>query len=139
MNTTYVARHDELVRDFHINIEKATPEYSRVSMLVQDGVRNATGACHGGALFTLADVAFGTAANCESPTMVVTLNASIEYLRPALAGTLVAEARLTHAGKNLVRYDVHVMDSNGEVVAQMLITGARTRLTPPNRANLPLD
>ena len=128
---TYMAEHDELIRDFHITIEKATPEHSRVSMPLGDGVRNAAKAAHGGAIFTLADVAFGTAANCESPTMVVSLNASIEYLRPGLVGPLVAEARCTHSGKNLVRYDVHVMDGNGEVIAQMLTTGARTKLSFP--------
>lgn len=131
----YMAKHDELIRDFHITIEQVTPEFSRVSMPLQDGVRNASKAAHGGAIFTLADVAFGSAANCESPTMVVSLNASIEYLRPGLVGPLVAEARRTHGGKNLVRYDVHVMDGNGEVIAQMLTTGARTKLTPPVESN----
>ena len=127
----YMATHDELIRDFHMTILEASSEYARVSMPLQDGVRNAMGAAHGGAIFALADVAFGSAANCESETAVVSLNASIEYLRPGLVGPLVAEARLTHGGKRLVRYDVHVMDGNGEVIAQMLTTGSVTHISLP--------
>ena len=127
----YMAERDELIRDFHITIEEVSSEYSHVSMPLQDGVRNASKAAHGGAIFTLADVAFGCAANFESPTMIVSLNASIEYLRPGLVGPLTAEAHLLHGGKNLVRYEVQVKDGNGVVIAQMLTTGARTKITRP--------
>ena len=55
-----------------------------------DGVRNRSGAVHGGAIFALADHAFGCAANLSGHE--VALAAEISYLVPA-SGPLTATAR----------------------------------------------
>ncbi|NYT04878.1 MAG: PaaI family thioesterase [Methanomicrobiales archaeon] len=54
------------------------------------GKRNPAGVIHGGAVFALADQAFGIAANL-GPVPQVAVSASIQYLAPA-TGTLTAVA-----------------------------------------------
>jgi acyl-CoA thioesterase len=54
------------------------------------GKRNSSGVIHGGAIFSLADHAFGLAAN-KGGTRQVAVSASISYLSPA-RGTLEAVA-----------------------------------------------
>ena len=48
-----------------MTIEEATREYARVSMPITENNKNGMGLAHGGAIFALADVAFGAAANCR--------------------------------------------------------------------------
>ena len=78
----YVARHDRLVRHLQMRVETATPEFSRITMPLTENHKNGMGFAHGGAIFALADVAFGAAANAGRETGVVSLTSSIEFLRP---------------------------------------------------------
>jgi len=71
-------------------ITEAHDGYARVTMDCT-GKMNPSGVAHGGAIFTLADHAFGIASNCGSMHRVA-VSVSIQYLVPA-TGTLVAEAR----------------------------------------------
>ena len=71
-------------------ITEAHDGYARVTMDCT-GKMNPSGVAHGGAIFALADHAFGIASNCGS-THRVAVSVSIQYLVPA-TGTLVAEAR----------------------------------------------
>ena len=66
------------------------------------------GFAHGGAIFALADVAFGAAANAGRETGVVSLTSSIEFLRPGKVGPLAAEARVVREGNHILSYDVCV-------------------------------
>ena len=71
-------------------ILKAGDGYSKVTMDCA-GKMNPGGVAHGGAIFSLADQAFGIAANCCG-THRVAVSVSIQYIAPA-KGVLVAEAR----------------------------------------------
>ncbi len=73
-----------------MTITDAHDGYARVTMDCA-GKMNPSGVAHGGAIFALADHAFGIASNCGS-THRVAVAVSIQYLVPA-TGTLVAEAR----------------------------------------------
>lgn len=79
----YVAKHDKLMRLLQMRIESATPEHAVVTMPLTPDHRNGHGFAHGGAIFSLADVAFGAAANAGKLTGVVSLSTAIEFLRPA--------------------------------------------------------
>lgn len=78
----YVAKHDKLMHYLQMTIESANPEFARVSMPLTENHRNGMGCAHGGAIFALADVAFGAAANAGKDTGVVSLSTTIEFLRP---------------------------------------------------------
>jgi acyl-CoA thioesterase len=73
-----------------MSIVEAYDGYARVVMDCQ-GKRNSKGVVHGGAIFTLADQAFGIAANCAGIDRVA-VSVHIQYIAPAGGGPLVAVA-----------------------------------------------
>lgn len=80
----------EFARLLDIKIIEAREGYSRVTMDC-GGKMNPGGVAHGGAIFALADQAFGIAANCCGVHRVA-VSVSIQYIAPA-KGKLVAVAR----------------------------------------------
>jgi len=80
----------EFARLLQMEIIEASEGYSRVTMDCT-GKMNPGGVAHGGAIFSLADQAFGIAANCCG-THRVAVSVSIQYIAPA-KGKLVAVAR----------------------------------------------
>lgn len=102
----------EFARLLEMEILEASDGYSLVTMNCV-GKRNPGGVAHGGAIFSLADQAFGIAANCCGNHRVA-VSVSIQYIAPA-KGKLIAVARrvadngtcdtyriLVHEGERLV-------------------------------------
>jgi len=78
---------------------------------------NFNGTCHGGIVFTLADTAFGLAANSHG-VVSPGIGANIAYHAPAEeGGRLTAEARETARSKRLASYSVEVRREGGGLVA----------------------
>jgi acyl-CoA thioesterase len=93
------------------------PGYSRVCMPVREDMLSFHDLPHGGAIFSLADAAFGAAANTHGVTCVA-LNMEISYLRTVAPGTtLVAEATEEHLGRRTALYHITVSSEGGELVA----------------------
>jgi acyl-CoA thioesterase len=91
---------DTLIADFNqsefacllgMEIMEACDGYARVIMDCK-GKNNPRGVAHGGAVFALADQAFGIAANCGGGAPRVAVSIHIQYLAPA-TGFLEAIAR----------------------------------------------
>ena len=127
----YVAKHDKLMRHLQMSIESASRGYAKVSMPLTENHKNGMGVAHGGAIFALADVAFGCAANAGNDHGVVSLSTTIEYLRPGMVSPLKAEARLVRNGAHVLTYDVNVYDGSGAHVAKCLATGFQTNVPLP--------
>ncbi|MDR1660712.1 MAG: PaaI family thioesterase [Desulfovibrio sp.] len=127
----YVARHDKLVRHLNIAIEEARKDYAKVTMPLTEHHKNGMGVAHGGAIFSLADVAFGAAANADAKTVVVSLNTAIEFLRPGKTGPLAAEAKIVRSGQHIISYDVEIFDFYGELIAKAMCTGFLTDIPLP--------
>lgn len=90
--------------------------YARAEMRVTPGLLNFHGLAHGGAIFTLADTAFGLAANTRGPA--VAMQVSINYIRPGLVGALlVAEAVEEELTQRTGIYNVTVKDEKESKVA----------------------
>jgi acyl-CoA thioesterase len=81
--------HSEFARLLGMQITDAYDGYARVSMGC-NGKRNPNNVAHGGAIFSLADQAFGIAANCAGINRVA-VSIHIQYITPA-TGSLVAVA-----------------------------------------------
>ena len=127
----YVAAHDKLVRHLQMTIESANRGYARVSMPLTENHKNGMGVAHGGAIFPLADVAFGAAANAGRENGVVSLSAAIEFLRPGKIGPLTAEARVVRDGQHVQNYDVQIFDGSGALIARTMATGFLTDVPLP--------
>lgn len=84
--------------------------------------QNKMGNAHGGAIFTLADMAFA-AAGKELGIHCVSAQCSISYLAPGEGEFLRAEATPVKIGRHLAVFDVLVTDSKGRKVATATMTG----------------
>ncbi|MCQ8894154.1 MAG: PaaI family thioesterase [Methanolinea sp.] len=103
----------EYARLLGMEILSAGPGHATVRMDTR-GKRNSRGFIHGGAIFSLADQAFGIAANLGSDSEVA-LSARIWYLRPA-RGDLTAKAECFGRTGAYSCYRVRVYDGD-ELVA----------------------
>ncbi len=98
-------------------------EHAVCRMKIDEKVKNELGKPMGGALFTLGDYTFAIAANCQPGRFCITQCASVNYLRGARGGEVVAEATCVHSGHSTCVYSVAVRDEDGTPVAQMTFTG----------------
>ena len=100
-----------------IELVDVEPGYSLVSMTVRDDMLSFHNLPHGGAIFSLADAAFGAAGNSHGVTSVA-LNMEISYLRTVAPGTrLIAEATEEHLGRRTALYHITVKTEGGDLVA----------------------
>lgn len=81
---------------------------------------------HGGAVSTLIDVAATAAAwssvEATESSTGSTVSLTVDFLRPARATDLAAQARVLRRGRQLCFCDVEVTASAGELVAKGLVT-----------------
>ncbi|MCX7635446.1 MAG: hotdog fold thioesterase [Syntrophales bacterium] len=89
---------------------------ARSRLVVEERHRNGVGMIHGGAIFTLADIAFAAAANSHGRTAVA-LNNTISFVNASQGGVLYAEAIEPSRGRRTATYNVTVHDDRGETVA----------------------
>ena len=108
----------------HMKVTAVDDGTATVELELHPDSLNCWGTPHGGALFTLADMAFGLASNFgqEDGTMIST-NATISYMKSAKTGPIVAEARLANGGRHLATYEVKIYDGQGTYIACAMISG----------------
>ncbi len=82
---------------------------------IKDHHRNGLGVVQGGALFTLADVAFAAASNSRGQ-VAVALNVGITFAKAGTNGTLTAEASEESRGPKVGSYRIHVRDESGDLL-----------------------
>lgn len=93
-----------------------------VSMPLDERHYNVLGNAHGGAIFTLADMAF--AAGCRGAGLLcVSAQCSISYLLPGTCGPLRAVGVPVKLGRTLVVYDIMVYDGEEREIAKAVMTG----------------
>jgi acyl-CoA thioesterase len=71
---------------------------------------------HGGAIFTLADLAFAAAVNSRG-RVAVAIHASISYIEAAQGEALIAEAQEISCGPKLAAYSIRITESSGKLIA----------------------
>jgi acyl-CoA thioesterase len=102
---------------FGIKVIELRQGYSLVEMRALKKYENIFSITHGGAVFSLMDVAFGSAANSYG-TVAVALDVNINYIRPAVTGDILrAEAKEVSRGNKIATYNVIVRNSSNKVVA----------------------
>jgi len=97
------------------------PGRARMRLDPGDQHRNGLGMVHGGALFTLADLALAAASNAGDHSAVA-INAAMTFVKPGREGPLFAEARELSAGRTIAAYAVDVTDQDGVLLATFTAT-----------------
>lgn len=91
-----------------IELESVRAGYARVSMLVAPDMHNFNGVTHGGALFTLADTAFGLASNSRGTALAMHID--VNYVKWTVSGdrlTAVAEEEHLTRSTGIYRMTVY--------------------------------
>lgn len=108
---------DSFARFLGIELLELGEGYSKVAMTVGDHMLNFHGIPHGGAIFSLADVAFSAAGNSHGQ-VAVALNVNISFLTTVPVGTrLYAEATEENLGRRTALYRMAVATEDGTLVA----------------------
>jgi acyl-CoA thioesterase len=90
--------------------------YARTELAVEQRHLNSVGTVQGGAIFTLADLAFAMACN-SAGHVAVAVNTNLSFLRPTRSGTLCAEATEVSRSRRISTCTVRVTNDAGELVA----------------------
>ncbi len=99
-----------------VRLAEVRPGYARARMRVGPSHLNGVDVAQGGAIFTLADLAFAAASNSHG-TVALAVNVSISFVRAASPGWLEAEAREVSRSPRLSSVMVDVRDGAGDLVA----------------------
>lgn len=99
-----------------MRVLEVRPGFARTEMMV--GIRhlNAVGILQGGALFTLADLAFAAASNSHG-VVAVACQADVTWFKAVQAGKLTAVAEEISRTHRLSTCVVRITDENSDLVA----------------------
>jgi acyl-CoA thioesterase len=109
-----------------VEVVKLSPGAATCRMAVRDEHLNLFGTVNAGAIYTLAETAFGAAANAHG-NVALAVNLSIAYLKPATGRELTATATELSAGGRMATYSVRVTDETGGLIADVQAMGYRTK------------
>lgn len=113
----HIRKYDRLFDFLEAEITDMGEGFAEVVMEVKDKHLNSAEVCHGGVIFTLADLAFALASNSYG-NLALAIHASMSFLKAVKAGDkLLARAQEFSKGKTLATYHVTVTKDNGEKVA----------------------
>ena len=120
-----------------IEIDAVSIDCVECSMAITPGHLNANGVVQGGAIFTLADLAFAAHCNIghicgEDVGVSVGQSCYVTFLKPAKGKRLAAKTSCLSQGRTMSVFRVTVEDDNGVVVAEFI--GNAFRMSNNNNA-----
>ena len=118
----YINEHDTFGKSNRVKLLKVEKGCSEAVMEITENSCNAVGTVQGGAIFTLADMAFAGAANSYGEKCVA-MNVSASFVRPGTGKLLRAFAREVSKGRRSCVMDVEVRNDADQLVAKIQFTG----------------
>lgn len=112
-----VFERDQFARANGIRVVQVQPGFARTEMTVEPRHLNSVGVLQGGALFTLADLAFAVASNSHG-VVALACQADMTWFKAVTAGKLTATAEEIARTRKLSTCVVRITDEAGELVAQ---------------------
>lgn len=107
---------DRFAKHCGIVLMEVSKGSAKVKMDITADHINGVGIIQGGAIFTLADLAFAMASNSYG-TVAVAINVNISFIKAINKGTLYAQATETSMNPKLATYDVRVTDDTDTLIA----------------------
>ena len=117
---------DRFATENGMTLEELDESHAVTSVEIGARHRNALGGVMGGAIFTLADLAFAALTN-DRERSVVAQQVSVNYLAAPKGGRLVATARYKKDGRSSCVVNVDIVDDSGREIAQFVGTGFKLR------------
>ncbi len=110
-----VLGHDRVAEHFGIRVDSFSDGKAVAVMDIDDRHLNGIDIAQGGAIFTLADIAFALASNSRGSA--VAANAAINFCSAVTGGTLTAIAEELSLSRKLGTYQVRVVKEDGTLAA----------------------
>ena len=107
---------DRFAKENGIEVLEVRPGFARTQMTVEPRHLNSIGILQGGALFTLADLAFAVASNSHG-VVAVACQADITWFKAVQSGRLTATAEEISRTRKLSTCLIRVTDENQDLVA----------------------
>ncbi|WP_027408367.1 hydroxyphenylacetyl-CoA thioesterase PaaI [Anoxybacteroides tepidamans] len=108
---------DPFAQYLGISIDEVKEGYAKVSMEVKEHLLNFHGSTNGGAIFSLADVAFACASNSHNQ-VAVGITMTMHYMKASFAGEkLMAIAQEETQPHRLGLYRITVVNEKEELIA----------------------
>lgn len=121
----FLNKNDRFAAEAGAQLTEVRPGYARAEMTVTEHHLNGGGVCQGGALFTLADLAFAAVMNSHGQ-LSFSITSNITFLRSAMSGDhLVAEAVETFNHHRIPFCEVKVTNQFGALIC--ILTGTSYR------------
>ena len=117
---------DRFATNAGVELLEVKPGFAKARMQVTEEHLNAGGVCQGGALFTLADLAFAAVTNSHDQ-LTLSINANITFIRSVKEGYVYAEAVEVVNHHRIPFIEVRLSDETGELVAVMTSSGYRKK------------
>lgn len=115
-NTEQRMRKNAFMLHNHIELESVDKDRAVFKLDIRPESCNPYGMIHGGAIYTLADNATGTAAHSDG-RYYVTQTSALHFLRNQSRGTVRATAWVRHRGKSTVLTAVDITGEDGKLLA----------------------
>ncbi len=112
----FIAENDRFAKHAGIELLEVSDGTALAGMTVTKEHLNGVNIVHGGAIFTLADLAFAAASNSHG-TVAVAINVSIAYIKAVSSGTLFARANEISRNPKLAVYQVDIRDEADNLIA----------------------
>lgn len=112
---------NEFISDNEIKILEFSDDHAKLEMKIDKAVLNGHGIVHGGIIFAMADNA-AAAATFTKGRLCVTLNSTINFIRPVVGEKMIVEADAIFAGRTTGIYDVKVTNDQGTLCAKASFT-----------------
>ncbi len=98
-----------------------------ISIEMRDDLRQPSGVLHGGVTATLIDtaMAFAVRTRLAIEEATATIDLTVHYLRPHLAGTFTCTAKVVRAGKRIFTVSADVVNDEGKHIATAVSTYTR--------------
>lgn len=100
----------------YIEMELLEPGHSVFRLDIRPESKNPYGMVHGGAIYTMADNATGSAVHTDG-RYYVTQNSALHFLRNQSEGTVRAEAWVRHRGSSTCLVNVDITGEGGKLIA----------------------
>ena len=118
----YINTNDTFGKSNRMKLELVKEGYAEAVMEITENSCNAVGTVQGGAIFTLADMAFAGAANSYGDKCVA-MSAAASFIRPGTGKQLRAIARTVSKGRRSCVIETEVRSDEDKLVAKFQFTG----------------
>jgi acyl-CoA thioesterase len=109
-------RNDRFASFIGIELLEAEEGRAKAKLEIREKHLNSVNIAHGGAIFSLADLAFAAASNSYG-NIAVAINANISFFKASAEGVLYAEAIEISRNQKLATYNITIRNNNEEIIA----------------------